>query len=414
MAKRATSVFETAPIIQGDWDGTGTGDVINTQNASEIHDAFDDIFDNYQGSVVCWITPEWNGNDGLYHEIITDRSTGTFRLRKLDTNFLQLTAGNRSATVDISGWTAGTTYFVVGRWDTKNTLDGTNFFCISINDSHTFSQSGAVSLLNFGAYGIGNSGIGSRNADAIIEGLTVYRRLLFDGTYGVAANWDDSGPIDEINAIYNAGSGQDPCLVTGSWDVVFCLPTDSTAGALVTGTGEAWSHPHSSGVLEHQWLEDGGYLGRPWAVLFNGSSTVIDCGSGATLDDVAAGGNQFTIEAWIRYDASTADWRVIVAKGTTDLGWQFGATNADQLRLLVGLDTTDAQAVTSVSRDGKWHHVVGHYNDATKTARVASDGVWGSANVGAGAYSTDAAQNFRIGRHSAFSSQFFNGAIGWV
>jgi hypothetical protein len=183
---------------------------------------------------------------------------------------------------------------------------------------------------------------------------------------------------------------------------------------LVTGTGEAWSHPHSSGVLEHQWLEDGGYLGRPWAVLFNGSSTVIDCGSGATLDDVAAGGNQFTIEAWIRYDASTADWRVIVAKGTTDLGWQFGATNADQLRLLVGLDTTDAQAVTSVSRDGKWHHVVGHYNDATKTARVASDGVWGSANVGAGAYSTDAAQNFRIGRHSAFSSQFFNGAIGWV
>jgi hypothetical protein len=80
--------------------------------------------------------------------------------------------------------------------------------------------------------------------NAIIEGLTIYRRPLFDGTYGT-----DVGNGDEINLIYNSGTGKDPTLVTGSWDVVFALPTNASTGALATGTGNAWSHPHASNLL---------------------------------------------------------------------------------------------------------------------------------------------------------------------
>ena len=67
-------------------------------------------------------------------------------------------------------------------------------------------------------------------ANARIEALTIYRRPLFDGTYGV-----DVGNGDEIAAIYNSGNFADPCEITGSWDVVVCFPTDATPGALVSG-----------------------------------------------------------------------------------------------------------------------------------------------------------------------------------
>ena len=36
---------------------------------------------------------------------------------------------------------AGTTYHIVARWDSNNTLDGTNYLCISVNDTHTFGLS---------------------------------------------------------------------------------------------------------------------------------------------------------------------------------------------------------------------------------------------------------------------------------
>ena len=87
---------------------------------------------------------------------------------------------------------------------------------------------------------IGSRNDGSAPANAIIEGLTIYRRPLYDGAYG-----SNVGNGDEINLIYNSGTGKDPTLVTGSWDVVFALPTNSTVGALATGTGEALSHPHA-------------------------------------------------------------------------------------------------------------------------------------------------------------------------
>ena len=127
--------------------------------------------------------------------------------------------------------------------------------------------------------------------DSIIEGLTVYRRPLWDGSTGT-----NVGNGDEINLIHAAGAGADPCLITGSWDVVLCLPTNSTAEEIVTGEFEAWSHPHSSAELTDTFCETG-YAGSAWAdeagaqnfigIVFDGADTVINCGSGASIDDLA-------------------------------------------------------------------------------------------------------------------------------
>lgn len=254
MAKRATGVFAAAPIVQGMWtdDGSLSSDEVVAVRGNQISGYFYERVDPYQGSMVFWITPEWDGGDSKFHYIYSNRYVSLY---KHENNRLYLFLSFNptiSHYVSTAGWTAGTTYSVVIRWDTKNTLDGTNYICISVNNSHDFGRVTGTAVDNsYANLFIGlNWGATSYAADSIIEGLTVYRRPLWDGANGI-----DVGNGDEVNLIYNGGSGQDTCLVTGSWDVVFCLPTDATAGALVTGTGEAWSHPHSSAALTDTFCE---------------------------------------------------------------------------------------------------------------------------------------------------------------
>jgi hypothetical protein len=151
--------------------------------------------------------------------------------------------GGPSLTVS-AAITAGTTYLLVVRWDSRNTLDGTKYACLSIDDVHTCGMTtpptpGAPPPTLY----VGSNGA-TEAASGIIEGSALYRRPLFDGTNGI-----DVGNGDEINQIYNAGVGEDATRITGSWDVVFNLPTNSQTGALVTGTGEAWTHPHLSNLI---------------------------------------------------------------------------------------------------------------------------------------------------------------------
>lgn len=241
--RAAPGPFAGAPIVQGDWDGTGTGDVLSFPRGDQVSGNWYDNLDKNQLSVVFWITPEWDGDDGLDHNIFT---TNWFSLYKSSSNSLKASiydgSGYHYPSVSVSGWTAGDTYSVVFRLDTKNTLDGTNYACWSIDDVHSFDADTMAGSYQPGTAIYVGSSSGTTFANAIIEGLTVYRRVLWDGAYGV-----DLGNGDEINLISGA-SDRDPTLVTGSWGVTFALPTDSTPAALDT-TGHAWSMPHSSNVI---------------------------------------------------------------------------------------------------------------------------------------------------------------------
>ena len=70
MAKRATSVFAAAPIVQGLKDGTGTPDVLSVPNGTLIAGSFYSNFDPNQGSFVVFWTPEYSsgGIATNYHE----------------------------------------------------------------------------------------------------------------------------------------------------------------------------------------------------------------------------------------------------------------------------------------------------------------------------------------------------------
>src|SRR3989344_240781 len=252
--------FAGGVAVQGPIDTTSSpnaGDTISSQTFTQITDDFYDLLDGDQGSIVFWITPEWDGDDVMTHRIITGRSNSRIAIAKDSTGNLRFYDRSQSSilTVDVSSWIAGTTYLVVARWDADNTLNGSHYASISINDVHTYGGT------SFGTTYVADGPLQLSYKDALfspnalIEGLTIYRRPLFDGTYGI-----DVGNGDEINQIYNSGSGKDPTLVTGSWDVVFALPTNSSTGALATGTGNAWTHPHASNLLYTSTTNTGGFM----------------------------------------------------------------------------------------------------------------------------------------------------------
>jgi len=421
MAKRATDVFEAAPIYQGDWDGAGTPDVVSFPrgdllgNPTYVQYA---NFDPYQGSIVFWITPEWDGNDGLDHYIVHGGTPDRFLLYKAASSNLTFTlfAGVWIAVlVDASAWTAGTTYCVVARWDTKCAIDGTNYLSLSANNVHVYSGStapvGAPTIAS--DLNIGSARTLIQSADAIIEGLTIYRRVLYDGAYG-----KDVGNGDELALIYAAGTGVDPTTITGSQDVVFCQPTDSTAGAYASGTGEAWSHPLGSSVVRDWGMWEGKMPGGDWAVGFDGTTTEIDCGSDTDIDDIMDA--EATVEAWIRADGyGQNNEGHILSKRSGSAGWRLNLNSTNGLAATVYCATTNATTSIGLANmpvDGKWHHIVMYFNDAgDRKIYLAVDGIWitGSQVAGVGAIQSDAAIDLYIGQRSGGNVRF-DGAIAWA
>ena len=99
---------------------------------------------------------------------------------------------------------------MVGRWNTKNPIDGVNYLCLTINDTRTCGVSSPPTQgAPEGKPHIGSTSNDASPANALIEGLTVYRRAIWDGSTGI-----DVGNGDEIAKIYdsdeNPGNGITP------------------------------------------------------------------------------------------------------------------------------------------------------------------------------------------------------------
>jgi hypothetical protein len=418
MAVRAgQAAFDAAPIFQGDWDGSGTPDVVSFPRGDLLGNQteyFYSNFDPYQGAISFWCKPEWAGNDSIEHNIAY--ASANYRVYKSTGNALVAVIGGQTFTgPSTAAWTAGTTYHIVFSYDTKNTIDRTNYARWSLNDAHTYSVTTqpTASAPDAAIY------VGSKPtlaADANIEGFVCSRVVWYDGAYGTAMWFDATGPIDIVNAIYAAGAGADVSTIVGSYDITFFLPTDQTEGPLAT-TGQAWSHPHGSELIDVPFVDDGGLPGTDYAVEFDGSSTDINCGSGATLDDIPSGGI-ITISAQVRLDADPANTgAVIVQKGNVGADGYilYYDKDNDRFTFKVELATTEAVAHSGTYvPDGKWHHVTGYYIDATQTARVALDGIWGAANAGVGAYQADAARDLYWGRFVTAGNWYWIGGIAWV
>jgi len=409
MSKRTgQGPFAAAPIVQGDWDFSGTGDVVSFSRGSQVSGSWYDNMDGNQWFFFTFWTPEHSYDDITGKIYLLYASSAHYVAYDFDNDRFEVCIGTQTSTAD-KEIAAGTTYALVAGGSSVNTIDGTDYARISVDDTHTFGATTQPTASAPDATIYLGSNNGANACGGILEGSVLVRDMPFDGTYGT-----DLSIGDVINLHYAAGAGADLATFIGSWDTTWSNPTNSTTGALVTGTGEAWSHPHSSNVVEHGWAEDGGYLGGPYALIYNGSSTWVDCGSNATLDDLGAAGATVQVEGWFRSDGSSSTEQIYHKGNGLSTGHMVYIGGTHRLTAYVPLATVNAQAEASATsvRDGRWHHYVMSYNDTTKSLQMALDGKWGAADVGVGAYQADAASNWEFGRLTNLSS-YFEGAIGW-
>lgn len=416
------SAFDRGLLVQGLPDGSGTPDVVSYPRGNLVGNQTQVKYANldpYQGTIIFSIRPFWNGDDGIQHYILHGE---VVRLYKSSASSLVIQILNAAGApvqlaVDVSAWTAGTTYLVAVRWNSKKPLDGNNL-CITINNVSTFGGTGLTSVYTPSSSArIGISNVSTSPLQAILSGFTIYDRVL-TGAGGYGVDVGNTPGSDELTTIYNAGTPRDAVEVTGADNVVFCAPTDQQ-DTVLAGTLQAWSYPLESSIPHDALCSFGEVVDSQYAVLFNGTSTVINCGSGATLDDIAAGGH-LTVAFWARADGyGEGNNGRLVTKGVTNTsGFRISISStysSPYVRVECATSAATGYVINSWVPDGIWHHWVVYYNDTTKRIYIARDGVWlaNAGAVGVGAYVSDAAESLYIGNESA-NAYTWNGGIGWV
>ena len=401
MAKREGTIFAGAPIVQGLWDGSGVPDVLTFPRGAQIINNWYANFDPYQGGVFLTFKPEQSSGARTGVAYLWYVSASYHMEYDYDNGRYSLTIGGQTFTL-AQAIVAGTVEYIACGYDTVNTIDGTNYAYISRNDTQAYGITTQPTVgIPSAAIGVGSDGTASP-ASAILGGPLFVRAVPYTGEFGL-----DIGVGDVLAA--HAG-GADPALSFGSWDSTLSIPTDSAVGALVTGAGEAWSHPHSSNLPHQFFMADGYHGGNHNAVEYNGTTTDVNCGSAAVLDNIPAA--DFTWDAWVRLDSDGVDGLGrIFNKGPFIVVCQ----NSTIIRVRANHAGTNAQADIPFTYDGKWHHLMIVWDMGTLTFEhffVDGRDLIQNVIVGVGAYSGDAADDLHIG-NAAATDRALDGAMAW-
>jgi hypothetical protein len=157
---------------------------------------------------------------------------------------------------------------------------------------------------------------------------------------------------------------------------------------------------------------------------FDGADTKVDCGSGASLDDLQD--DILCFDGWIKADGyGESNIGIIIEKQSggfaTTTGWAFRTESTGGLRATIKCATTDAVSAVGTddfTADGAWHHICMVFNDAgDRKIYISIDGVWaasyGAQQAGVDAIVSDAANDLLIGNNPA-TTQTFDGSMGWL
>ncbi|TRZ78201.1 hypothetical protein D4R87_01175 [bacterium] len=179
-------------------------------------------FDSYQGTVKVWLKPFWDGTDTNTHEILTNDNTNYTKIYYSAGNlYLDSYDGTTTHRVyqDVSDWTAGTWYHVVGAWSNENAvnIDSTGYLVnIYVNGSDSGNTySSATYGTNFwtaftpGTIYVGENSSAANQFDGLLSGLIIENYP-----------WSE----DDASTDYNSGTGT---AVSISQNALFYLPANS-------------------------------------------------------------------------------------------------------------------------------------------------------------------------------------------
>lgn len=276
--------FAAAPLAQSDVDGA-QADIFSYPRGTQIVGHWYANFDGYQGGGTCYWTPEFDAAAITGLRYIWYGGANYFFGYDYTNNRFELMFGGQSM-VAAHVAVAGTRISLAWAADSLNTLDGIHYLRISINDAHTYDQATqpTASAVDDPIY-IGSDGTNG-GLCGIPQAVMFLRRVPYDGAQGINI-WGD-----EIAA---QATPADIALTCGSWDTTMFWPTNSSTGALVTGTGQGWSMIHGSNVITA--LD--GFMTR--GVAWQNWTAVGTPINSALLDDTekifASGGYKFDADA---------------------------------------------------------------------------------------------------------------------
>lgn len=261
-------------------------------------------FNPYQGTLIVWVKPYWDGDDSILHQVFhsNDSSDNNISLIKSSSNvlFFEVKLGGTtvsisSAVLDSANFGAGKWHQIVARWDINNGISGTaNTVELEINQGTPVTTTTALGTPNgldaFFAIGQNYSTTpdGSTN---IFDGLIhfqIYERALTDA---------------ELDALFNSGAGVEPFVDP---DTKLLLAGELDGSDLPV----AVQYPYVDNLVENGNQEDDPIAG--WQedieiatirtanrVKYDTASTVVLVGGGTPVDD-----NKF---AWMEFTAVNND-----------------------------------------------------------------------------------------------------------
>lgn len=154
-------------------------------------------------------------------------------------------------------------------------------------------------------------------------------------------------------------------------------------------------------------------LEASYYVDYDGDTAIIDCGSGASIDDLPGSGD-FTIDGWIKPDgAGEASQGHVATKGGAN-GWavlHYAGGLGFLIKMSGGLDGTWDGGWNQSS--GAWHHFAVTWDNSTNNIRIYVDGTLTAGPYApGGTASSDASASLHIGNSAGFRG--WDGGIGWI
>jgi hypothetical protein len=156
---------------------------------------------------------------------------------------------------------------------------------------------------------------------------------------------------------------------------------------------------------------------QPSYLIFNATTSSVNCGSDASLDNLAD--NAFTAEAWVYalgYGEGTLGTIFDKTSGVADQGWYLMTFSGQGIQAYIYCAVTNAYARSGVANFllNQWNHVAICWDDAAdRYIRLFINGIQlGTLVQGNGAIVADAANNLMIGGR-ATGDRTFDGYIGW-
>lgn len=258
--------------------------------------------------------------------------------------------------------------------------------------------------------------------DDAIDNMRKLRLLLEKAVYYWTSEW-------QREPVYLVARGD--CETNTRYAIIknYSLPTDDSPFEPPLGGGSAlkamgnlilgiehglWQHV-IPGTSEQVPIKGHDCWDYPYCLGFPLSTSIVNCGSDASLDDLHAAA--FTAEAWVYATAATSFGTILGKPSGAAVGWFLAYGSIFGFQAYVYCAVTDAYTyvgLTNSPRD-QWVHVAMTWdNAADRIIRMFINGnPFGTVVPGSGAISSDAANNLNIGNDSGVTHSFY-GYIGWA